>query len=343
MNHVLGAAPYTIPAHPLAVDEHGQPDWQAQRLTTRYYAAAGATGIAVGVHTTQFEVHDDLELYRRVLAEAADVAKEFAPGMKLVAGIAGDVEKAVAEAEIAKELGYVAGLMCSYGLTVRTEDVRLARGRAVSDVLPIIGFYMQTSVGGQYLSPAYWEALLQIENLVGIKVAPFDRYRTNDVAEQIARSGRSEIALMTGNDDAIVHDLLSPYRFNSEGLQELRFSGGLLGQWAVGTKAAAELTQRIWDGNGHPVPQDVLAAGTALTDINQAVFDPEHSFAGSIAGVNELLRQQGLLTSSRCLSEREALAEGQADRIRTVRRRYPELLDETFIAENLDAWRRDVA
>lgn len=339
MTHLLGAPPYIIPAHPLAVTADGEPDWAAQRLLTRYYLAAGATGLAVAVHTTQFEVHDDPALLRRVYSEAAEVAATFGDGTALVAGIAGDAKQAAGEAAVARELGYVAALLSPYGLPDRSEEGTLERARAVAEELPIVGFYMQESVGGNYLSPRFWEGLLAIENLVAIKVAPFERYRTKDVAEEIALSGRDDVALLTGNDDAIVADLAMPYRF---GDREVRFSGGLLGQWAVGTKAAVDLTRRVWEGNHSPVPQDVLAVANAMVDVNQAVFDPEHGFAGSIAGVNELLRQQGLLSSSRCLSDRERLAEGQAERIRLVRERYPELLDEEFVAEHLEEWRSDV-
>lgn len=206
------------------------------------------------MHTTQFEIHHDHDVLRRVFAEAADVVQQFGPETSLVAGIAGDAEQAATEAAMASDLGYVAALLSPYGLTDRTEAGTLARAKAV--------------------------------------------------AEEILRSGRDDVLLLTGNDDAIVADLLLPYHVADK---ELRFSGGLLGQWAVGTKAAVDLTRRIWDGNGSPVDQDVLATATAMVDINQALFDLEHRFAGSIAGVNDLLRQQGLLASSRCLSDTEVL------------------------------------
>lgn len=338
--HILGTPPYVMAAHPLAVDDSGRPDWARQRLLTRYYCAAGATGLGVAVHTTQFELHHDQDLLRRAYTEAADVVDRFGENTVLIAGIAGDAEQAAQEAAVAKELGYCAALLSPYGLTDRSDRGTLERARAVAEVLPIVGFYMQEAVGGNYLSPRFWEELLAIENLAGIKVAPFERYRTKDVAEQLLLSERSDVALLTGNDDAIIHDLLTPYRLHGK---EIRFQGGLLGQWAVGTKAAVDTSRAIWAGHTGDVSQDTLALATAMVDINQAVFDPEHGFAGSIAGVNELLRQQGLLSSSRCLSDKEKLANGQADRIRLVRQRYPEVLDETFIAEHIDDWARDVA
>ena len=343
MTNVLGHPPHIIPAHPLAVTEDGRPDWPAQRLLSRYYLAAGATGLAMGVHTTQFQVHDDPALFRRVLTEAADVTAQAGSSARLVTGICGDVEQAVAEAEAARELGYVAGLLSGYGMTDRSEAAALERARAVADILPVMGFYMQDAVGGRYLSPAYWASLLEIENLVAIKVAPFDRYRTADVAEAVALSGRDDVALLTGNDDTIVTDLILSHHYGDDRATDVRFSGGLLGQWAVGTKAAAELTRRIWALDGDCVPRELLDLATKVTSINQAVFDPEHDFAGSIAGVNELLRQQGLLTSARCLSDSEKLADGQQAKIELSRKRYPDLLDEEFIAMNIDAWRADVA
>ena len=336
MTHLFGDAPHIIPAQPLAVTDDGSPDWASQRLLTRYYLAAGVTGLAVGVHTTQFEIHDDDALFARTLREVADVVRGAGSDITLIAGICGDIDQAVAEAKLARDQGYVAGLVSPYGLTDRSEASFLARYRAVAEVLPVIGFYMQEAVGGQYFSPDFWASLLELDQLVAIKVAPFERYRTGDVARAIATSGRDDVVLLTGNDDAIVTDLLLPHRF---GDGELRFTGGLLGQWSVGTKAAVDLTRRIWDGHDGAVPQDVLAAATDVTQVNQAVFDPEHKFAGSIAGVNETLRQQGLMTSSRCLADDEVLAEGQAERIARVRELYPELLDEEFIAANIDSWR----
>lgn len=338
--HLFGTPPHVIPAHPLAIGEDGHPDWAAQRLLTRYYLAAGATGLGVAVHTTQFEIHDDRDLLRRVYTEAAEVAESFGPEATLVAGIVGDARTAAEEAALAADLGYEAALLSPRGLTDRTERGILDRARAVAAEMPIVGFYMQESVGGMYLSPAFWEELLTIERLVGIKVAPFDRYRTKDVMEQLALSGREDVALLTGNDDAIVPDLMTPFTVDG---REIRFRGGLLGQWAVGTRAAVELTGRLWKGHDAPVPQELLDTGMAMVDVNQAVFDPQNRFAGSIAGVNEMLRQQGLLPSSRCLSDTEVLSPGQADRIRLVRERHPELLDEDFIAENIDSWREDIA
>lgn len=341
----LGSPPYTIPAHPLAVDSDGQPDWAAQRLLTRYYLASGATGVAVGVHTTQFEIHDSKELLRRCYSEAADVVSAHGGDARLIAGLCGDVPQALDEARLADSLGYHGALLCPYGMTDRSEDALFERARAVAEVMPVLGFYMQESVGGSYLSPSFWDRLWEIPGVVGAKVAPFDRYRTLDVARSLAESARwQEISLITGNDDAILADLLQPIRHRVGGEErEIRFSGGLLGQWAVGTRAAVELTRRAVASDGDASATELLRIAPDLTSLNQAIFDPENSFAGAVAGVNELLRQQGLLSSSRCLSDNERLSPGQADRIAEARERYPDLVDEAFIAEHIDAWKRDVA
>lgn len=341
----LGAPPYVIPAHPLAVDADGQPDWTAQRLLTRYYMAAGATGVAIGVHTTQFEIHHDEDLLHRAYSEGADVVGAHGRDARLVAGVVGDTQQAVREAELAAGLGYHAALLCPYGMHDRSEEAFLERARAVADVMPILGFYMQESVGGGYLSPHFWDQLWEIPGVVGAKVAPFDRYRTLDVARSLAASPRRhEISLITGNDDAILADLMQPIRHSVDGEDRvIRFTGGLLGQWAVGTHAAVELTRRATGLDGADPDAELLQLAADLTSLNQALFDPENSFSGAVAGVNELLRQQGLLSSSRCLSYREELSPGQAERITDARARYPELTDEAFIAEHLDAWKRDVA
>lgn len=341
----LGSTPITIPAHPLAVADDGSPDWAAQRLLTRYYVAAGATGVGVGVHTTQFEIHDDPALLERCYGEAADVVGQFGPEVRLVAGVAGDTEQALREAEVAAGHGYRAALLCSYAMTDRSEQALLRRARAVADVLPVVGFYMQESVGGSYLSPSFWERLFAIEGVVATKVAPFERYRTLDVATALARSPRwHDIHLVTGNDDAILADLMLPITVDVDGERRtIRFAGGLLGQWAVGTRNAVTLTERAVGAGAAELTDDLLAVAADLTAVNQAIFDPENNFAGAVAGVNELLRQQGLLASSRCLSDRERLSPGQADRIAAVRARFPELVDEQFIAAGIDGWRRDVA
>ncbi|WIY00963.1 dihydrodipicolinate synthase family protein [Amycolatopsis mongoliensis] len=323
----------TVPAHPLAVTGGGEFDERAQRALTRYYLAAGVDGLAVGVHTTQFALHDDEKLFATVLDLAARTAVDEGRQPLLVAGVIGDTAQAVREAALAAEAGYDAVLLCPYGMAVPSPDALLDRARAVGEVLPTIGFALQKAVGGPELPKSYWSRLFDLGSVVGVKAAPFDRYRTNDIARALLDHDRwNEIALLTGNDDAIVADLVTPYR-GAAG-RVLRVSGGLLGQWAVGTNAAAEL-RRLAAG---PVSPDILATGADLVEVNAAVFDVAHGFAGCVAGVNEVLRQQGLLGSSRCLSTAERLSPGQAELIEQARHRFPHLFDETFVREHRDDW-----
>lgn len=334
---VLGAGTLTIPAHPLAVGDDGKPDWVSQRTLTQYYLAAGVQGLAVGVHTTQFEIHEDRDLLRRTLIEANDVVASAGREVKMVAGVVGDIPQAVAEAELAAELGYGSVLLSPNAVSDPSPGYALERTRAVAQVIPVLGFYMQDSVGGAYLPEDYWQELFSIEGVVGVKIAPFDRYRTRDVLAALAASGRTDdMVVLTGNDDTIVVDLVTPWQF---GDQAVGFHGGLLGQWAVGTRAAVELTNRCLEPHPDGVPLDILSAGADLVSINEAVFDPHNGFAGSVSGINEMLRQQGLIKSSRCLSPREQLAPGQAELIAAARRLYPELLDEQFISDHLKSWR----
>lgn len=333
-----------IPAHPLALDGDRRVDWDSQAALTRYYAASGAHAVAVGVHTTQFELHHDVELLREVWEHAAaTTAESDNPGMALIAGICGDTEQAVREAELARELGYGAALMCGYGMRDPSEAAMLERARAVGEVLPTVGFYLQESVKGVYLSPAYWRALFELESVVAVKAAPFDRYRTSDVATALVESDRwQEIALLTGNDDTIVADLLLPTTRVVGGVErKLEFSGGLLGQWAVGTRAAVRLVADVMSARmtGQVDPAHHLLANH-IVEINAAVFDPHNDFAGCVSGINEMLRQQGLIESNMCIGEYEKLSPGQAELITDVRRRYPDLLDEDFVAQNRDEWRR---
>ncbi len=325
-----------IPAHPLALDSSRRLDVRAQRALTRYYLAAGATGLAVGVHTTQFELHLDQGLLRDVWRLAAETAAD-AEQPVLVAGVAGDVRQAVAEAEAARALGYEAVLLSSWGMAdARSDDAVLDRARHVGEVLPIIGFYLQESVGGRLLGAGFWRRLFDLPSVVAVKTAPFDRYRTNTVVRTLLEHDRwDQVAVLTGNDDAIVADLVTPYRL---GEREIRATGGLLGQWAVGTRAAAHLVAEATAAVGSGcVPNALLAVGADLVEVNAAVFDVAHAFAGCVPGVNEVLRQQGLVPTAVVLGE-DRLSPGQAELIACVRRAYPELLDEEFVAEHRDAW-----
>ncbi|WP_342373362.1 dihydrodipicolinate synthase family protein [Propioniciclava soli] len=331
----LGGA---IPAMPLLLGADGRIDWRAQRAVVRYHLAAGVAGLAVGVHTTQFELHDDRVLLCDVWELVHDELAASGLDATLVAGVSGDTDQAVAEAEAAASLGYRAVLLSSRGAPDAGEDAILDRAAAVGAALPTIGFYLQESVGGRYLSPRFWQRLVEQPTCIGVKAAPFDRYRTRDVASAILTSDRwRDVALLTGNDDAIVADLVTPHRRVVGGVErELRCAGGLLGQFAVGTRAAAQLTQRCLAASD--ASPDLLALGQDLTEVNAAVFDVVHQFAGCVAGVNEVLRQQGLAPSARCLAPTERVSPGQADLIAAARRRFPDLLDEDFIAEHRDAW-----
>lgn len=326
-----------IPAHPLALGPDGIFDETDQRALTRYYLAAGADGLAVGVHTTQFALHENPGLFSDVLTLAAMEGERSL----LVAGVIGDTAQAVREATLAADAGYDAVLLCPYAMTEPGPYALWERARVVGEILPTIGFALQSAVGGTPLPKSYWSRLFDLDSVIGVKAAPFDRYRTNDIARALAEHDRwDQIALLTGNDDTIVADLVTPYRVvvgDSERI--LRVSGGLLGQWAVGTTAAVELRRRAAEQcRSGSVDTAVLSTGCDLVEVNAAVFDVAHGFAGCVAGVNEVLRQQGLLGSSNCLSEK--LSPGQAELITHVRKRFPELLDEAFVTEHRDDWLR---
>lgn len=338
-----------IPAHPLALTAERRLDERRQRALTRYYCAAGAGGIAVGVHTTQFAIRDPrVGLFEPVLRLAAETAREFEAraGRRLVkvAGVCGATRQAVAEAVLAKEAGYDAGLLSLAALGDASLPELIEHCRRVADALPLIGFYLQPAVGGRVLDYRFWREFFEIENVVAVKVAPFDHYRTLDVVRALAESGRAgEIALYTGNDDNIVADLLTEFRVAVPGGRvALHFAGGLLGHWAVWTKRAVELLDAIKacrreDGVG---AYELLARSAAVTEANAALFDAAHSFAGCIAGLHEILRRQGLLAGRWCLDPREDLSPGQAAEIDRVTSRYPELNDDAFVVAHLEEWLR---
>jgi dihydrodipicolinate synthase/N-acetylneuraminate lyase len=314
-----------IPAHPLALDSSRRLDERRQAAITRYYCDAGAGGIAVGVHTTQFAIRDPkVGLFEPVLRLAVDTARECGRPLVKVAGVCGPTAQAVAEAATAREIGYDIGLLSLAALPLATDAELLDHCRAVAGEIPLCGFYLQPSVGGRLLSYGFWRGFCEIENVVAIKVAPFNRYHTLDVVRAVHNSERAaEIALYTGNDDNIIPDLLTDFR------------GGLLGQWAVWTSRAVDLLDRIHRGE-----TGVLAESAALTDANGALFDVRNRFAGCIAGLHEILRRQGLLEGRWCLDPDEDLSPGQLEEIDRVTAAYPNLQDDAFVRENLDRWLR---
>src|SRR5579864_4804276 len=314
-----------IPAHPLALTADRKLDERRQRALTRYYVAAGAGGVAVGVHTTQFEIRDCgllapvLELAMEELRRADSIR---------IAGIVGKTAQALKEAELAARLGYHAGLLSLGAMASASVPELLEHARAVASVIPLFGFYLQPAVGGRVLPYEFWRAFAEIENVVAIKIAPFNRYQTIDVMRAVAESGR-EIALYTGNDDNILLDLLTPYRF---GHTTLRIVGGLLGHWAVWTRRAVELLEHKGELD------DGLRLAIEITDSNAAFFDAANGFRGCIAGIHEVLRRQGLLAGRWCLESSADLSPGQIEEIDRVYRAYPHLNDDDFVRQHLDDW-----
>lgn len=327
-----------IPAHPLALTETRKLDERHQRALTRYYLAAGAGGIAVGVHTTQFAIRDPkFNLLKPVLELASEEMKSRS-AVK-IAGVCGETRQAMAEAELAKSLGYDAVLLSLAALRQGPIPELLNHSRAIASVIPVIGFYLQPAVGGRELPYHFWRQFAEIPEVVAIKIAPFNRYQTIEVVRAVIDSGRSyEIALYTGNDDNIVNDLLA--RFELSGKQA-RIVGGLLGHWAVWTRSAVSLLSSIKE-QGESVSAELLTTAPQVTDINAAIFDPLHQFRGCIPGINEVLRRQGLLEGRWCLDPHEDLSPGQSEEIDRVWRSYTHLhqADDHLIRDHLDEWLR---
>lgn len=336
-----------IPAHPLALTPSRTLDERHQRALTRYYVDAGAGGMAVGVHTTGFRIHDaDVGLYRPVLQLAAEtanaqLAQHNGRPFVRVAGIVGSTDQALREAAIARELGYHCGLLSLGAWRDATDAAILAHCARIAEAIPLFGFYLQPAVGGRALSYRFWREFAEIAGVVAIKVAPFDRYATLDVVRAIADSGRSDIALYTGNDDAIVSDLVTNVPVLVGGVRESRvFTGGLLGQWAVWTHRAVQLLDEIkaWRATGGDVPQQFLAFGASLTSANAAIFDAAHQFHGCLPGILEVLRTQGLVRGVWTLDTSERLSAGQADAIARVAQQFPELTDDAWVREHRERW-----
>jgi len=334
-----------IPAHPLALNSSRRLDERRQRALTRYYVATGAGGLAVGVHTTQFAIREPrIGLFQPILELAAEEMNRADSGRSVpllrIGGICGNTPQAVREAGLLADLRYHAGLLSLAALRDASDSDLLAHCRCVAQVLPIVGFYLQPAVGGRVLSYRFWREFAEIENVVAIKIAPFNRYQTLDVVRAVAESGR-DIALYTGNDDNIVMDLLTPYVFHCNGKTiERRIVGGLLGHWSVWTQKAVQLLEEC-----HATAQaqaaispGLLRKSVEVTDSNAAFFDAANHFSGCIAGLHEVLRRQGLLEGIWCLDPNETLSPDQSEEISRVYTAYPHLNDDDFVREHLDSW-----
>jgi dihydrodipicolinate synthase/N-acetylneuraminate lyase len=338
-SHLL--AGQVIPALPLALDRQRHWDDSRQRGVVRYYIDAGAGGLAVGVHSTQFAIRDrNIGLYAPVLQLAAETTRawltERGRDFVLIAGLCGRTAQASKEAHTATGLGYHAGLLSLGAWANDAEDDVLTHCRAIAKEIPLVGFYLQNAVGGRVFSYRFWRKFADIPGLVGIKMAPFNRYRTIDVVRAVLESGRDDIALYTGNDDNIIGDLLTPFTF---GGRTRHIDGGLLGQWGVWTQRAVELLAEIKRARQKPkLDAAWLDRNAALTDMNAAIFDAAHNFAGCLPGIHEVLRRQGLLRTTACLDPHEQLSPGQAAEISRVARAYPWLVDDEFVAKNKSRW-----
>ncbi|WP_332603158.1 dihydrodipicolinate synthase family protein [Arthrobacter sp. S2(2024)] len=330
-----------LPAHPLALDATRRLDPVRQSALTRYYIDAGADGIAIGVHTTQFAIRQH-GLYEPVLKLAAETARSWTGRpFALIAGVTGTTQQAVFEAEMAKHLGYHAVLLNLAALKGRSEADILKHCREIAQIMPVIGFSLLPEVGGFHLSYGFWREFAAIENVIAIKMAPFNRYRTLDIVRAVVDArAEDRVTLYTGNDDHIVLDLLAPYTINRGGEEvTVRIRGGLLGHWSVWTREAVALLQRIHElPDGAAVPAEMLALDSVVTDCNGAIYDALNDFRGCIPGCMEVLRRQGLLKGTWCLDPDEVLSPGQLDEIDRVYRQHPEMNDDEFVKENLQRW-----
>ena len=327
-----------IPALPLTMHENGNWSEKHQKAVLRYYIDAGAGGVAVGVHSTQFQIREPQHgLFEPVLQLASEVMDAYAATNFIrIAGICGKTDQASKEAEFAISKGYHAGLLSLAIFSDSDEATILKHVEQISKIIPVVGFYLQPAVGGVIFSFDFWKRFCEIENVVAIKIAPFNRYFTWDVVRAVIESGREDIALYTGNDDNIIGDLITPFAWQGK---TRHIQGGLLGQWGVWTKKAVELLELIKDTrNSSSISTQWLTGNAALTDVNAALFDSANSFKGCIPGILEVLRRQGLAPSTRCLNPDEILSPGQSEELDRVIQAYPQFIDDDFIKENLPAW-----
>lgn len=335
-----------IPAHPLALDSQRRFDERRQRALTRYYHAAGAGGVAVGVHSTQFAIREPrFGLFKPVMELAAATVRacDQSVGRQtvLVAGICGPTDQALQEARFAREVGYHVGLLSLASLRGARDDALIAHCHAVAHEMPLMGFYLQPAAGGRLLSEGFWRRFVEIPNVVAVKIAPFNRYQTLDVIRAVAASGRAgEIALYTGNDDNILVDLITHFVVpTTKGEVQIQIVGGLLGHWGCWTQTTAGILEQVKQARrGSAIPKELLTLAAQVTDCNAAFFDAAHQYAGAVSGIHEVLRRQGLLESIGTLDPAESLSPGQSAEIDRVYQAYPHLNDDAFVRENLPAW-----
>ncbi len=339
-----------IPATPLALDENRKFDEYSQRLLMKYYLNCGVGGIATAVHSTQFEIRDpEVNLFEPILKLVSDEINGFESKtgkvIVKVAGVCGKTEQAVKEAELVKKYGYDAVLLSPGGLNDLSENELIERTKAVAEIMPVIGFYLQTAVGGRHFSFDYWQKICEIPNVVAIKAAPFNRYMSLDVARAAALSSRSdEITLYTGNDDNIVIDLLTTYKFDVDGKHyEKGFEGGLLGHWSVWTKRAVELFELCkQEKKKEKISTDMLSLANAVTDTNAVLFDGANNFAGCIPGLHYVLKKQGLMKSLNCINPEEKLSPNQEKEFERIYAMYPHLFDDDFVKQNITSWKTEL-
>ena len=329
-----------IPAMPLAITEQRNLDERFQKALLRYYMDSGVGGIAAGVHTTQFEIRSPefglLEPVLTLVSREIDSYSEITGSQILkISGVCGKTSQAVEEASLSRDLGFHAVLLSLAAMSESNTKQLIDHCRTISGIMPVIGFYLQPSVGGSDLPYSFWRQFAEIENVAGIKIAPFNRYKTLDAVRALADAGREkEIPLYTGNDDNIVADLLTEYQIpTKDGIKNIRIVGGLLGHWSVWTKKAVELLSEIhsYTRSGLPIPQELLSRGQQITDANAAFFDAANDYSGCIAGIHQMLKQQGLLRGIWCLNPDENLSIGQLGEITRIHSDYPHLNDDEFV------------
>lgn len=333
-----------IPAMPLALNSRRGLDERRQRALIRYYLDAGSGGIAVAVHTTQFAIRlPEINLFIPLLKIASEEFDRFELNSKKtvvrIAGVIGKTAQAVKEAELANILGYNAVLLSLAAFSNSSNKEILKHCRIIAGISPVIGFYLQPAVGGRILDLDFWREFSAIENVVAIKIAPFNRYQTYDVVRGVVESGRAEeIALYTGNDDNILVDLLTEYEILYNGKSYRKsIVGGLLGHWAVWTRSAVTLLDDVKKGRFNDTKQALLLANK-ITDCNSAFFDAANTFKGCIVGLQEVLHRQGLLKGVWTLDRNEHLSTAQIKEINRVSSSYPELNDDDFVNKNLNRW-----
>ena len=294
-----------------------------------------------GAHTGEFALNN-LEILDKWMLWTKEMTSTYGNKMALMSMVGG--KDAIRQAEIAAKHEYDAVMVAPTAFQGKDAAGVVELFKHIAEIIPTFAFELQRAIPGSYeYTPELWTRIFEI--VYGAKGASFDTYRSLTMLEGAANSEHKDtLALLTGNDDRIVADLLGEFAFQTQkGRSVVEYKGGLLGHFATDTNAAVHWCTAIKNKKttgewNFGLSENDLAHG--VNRCNMALFDAMGNFENSVWGVKYRLSSMGLLPGPYC--KHEEGRKGQAQAIDDVYNEYPELNDNEFVAENLGAMKREV-